>query len=187
MSIQEKLYHVPLNSGDIAYVRPLSPYVRMTLFRQCEELFPDPDPKPFEKPLANAFDATLTEAAENNPAYKAALLKARTLQLNKLYELIIDSGVVVDTHEGKAVTLRRYQARLDALRRVMTLPDDAWLATVKYALITNKGDIRRIADATNEALTPEDIAAGVAAFQRDLQWRNPDEHPDQAPAPSAVP
>lgn len=166
-----KLFEVPLANGETVLVRPLSPFLRLAFLDQARAKYPDPDPDPYRKPLENAFDDGLKEAAEDNPAYREALLLAQRRQLALVGELVVRAGVVVAVKgEIQTDTLARYAAPLAAARALYPdAPEDDWLAVVMLCLISTHSDVALIRDSCNELLTAEDIARAAASFRHDVQ------------------
>lgn len=166
-----KLFEVPLANGETVLVRPLSPFLRLAFLDQARQKYPDPDPEPYRRPLDNAFDDSLKEAADDNPAYRAALLSAQRRQLAVVGEMAIRAGVVVAVRgETPAETLARYAPTLAAARALYPdAPADDWLAVVMLCLISTHSDVALIRDSCNELLTAEDIARAAASFRHDVQ------------------
>lgn len=165
---EQKLYEVPLDSGEIVFVQPLTAFARQAIFDRASEVYPAPDKTLYEKPLENAPVATLIEA-ELNPEYQEAMKVVRGKRLAWYWEGVINAGVVVDTPEGRETTIQRYAERLKALRQSANLPSDNWFATVKFMLITTQDDVRYITNAASEALKEEEIRIGIHSFRRDIQ------------------
>lgn len=170
-TIQETLVEMQLDSGEIVLIRRLSPFARQALLNRAEEIHPSPDKKPFERPLSditpNAMPGVMM-AAEENPDYKAALQTAKIAQMKWFNDAVIQSGVVADSKEGRELTIERFRPRLQSLRELMSLPDNEWLATVLYGMITTKEDRIRIVKAAIETLTEEDIRLAMRSFRREV-------------------
>lgn len=170
-TIQEALVEMQLDSGEIVLIRRLSPFARQALLNRAEEIHPNPEKKLFERPLSdtvpNAMPGVMA-AAEDNPDYKAALQTAKIAQMKWFNDTVIQSGVVVDSKEGREQTIERYMPRLQSLRELLSLPDNPWLATVLYGLITTKDDRIRIVKAAIETLTEEDIRLAMRSFRSEV-------------------
>lgn len=182
MTLQEKLYHVPLDGGEIVYVKPLSPFARRAILDRAEELFPNPKPTDFEIKVENAA-VPLNLPPEMNEGYQAALEQARRKQLSYYLETIILSGVICDTPEGKAETIKRYAPQMDILRSRAKTPLDEWTFCVMHCLIATSGDIDRVRNAAQDALSEEEILMGMKSFRRDVQRQTVGGNPAQSGPP----
>lgn len=167
--LTEKLYETPLDSGELVWIKPLSPLTYQALLNEARRLFPEPNPAEYQRPLQNAFVEGLLEPPEQNPDYVEALRKARVDQINWIYEAVIRLGVVVDTPEGKEATIARYAAQLAAVRKYTKVEEDDWLATVLYCLISTRQDNQVIVEVAREVLTREEIRNAVRSFRRPVQ------------------
>lgn len=171
--VLETVYRVPLDSGEVAIVRPLSPLAYQLLLQEAEKRYPDPDKKEYEKPLDNAYDPSLTVPAEENPEYKAARNRALQKQLDWVYVNMVRMGIVIDSEAGQEATIERFKPQLRLIAQCVPIGDDPWLATVLYGMITTRKDIARIGNAARTALSQEDVRAAVTTFRREIQWRRP--------------
>lgn len=171
MDIQETLVEMQLDSGEVVLIRRLSPFARQALLNRAKEIHPNPDKKLYEKPLSditpNAMPGVMM-AAEENPDYKAALDVALVAQVRWFNDAVIQSGVVVDSKEGRELTIERYRPRLDQLRTLASLPESEWQATVLYGLMTTGNDRVRVIRAAIETLTEADVRLAMRSFQRNL-------------------
>lgn len=172
MEIQERLIEVPLDSSEIVLVRPLSPFALQAIQQAALEAFPPPDKKAFEKPLAevapNALPGVMM-AAEDNPEYKTAYQNHRAAYNGKVIELTILSGVIIDTPEGREATIARYADRIAQLRTVINLPEDDWLATSIYGMLTSFMDRGRVASAAINPLTEKEVRSALRSFRYPVQ------------------
>lgn len=165
LTIQETLIEVTLDSNEIVFVRRLSPLAQSLILQEVEAKFPEPDKKQYERPLQNAAREGLMEPADANPEYKAALALARKRHNTALGAGILLAGVIHDTPEGREATIERYTKRLDYLRAIVKLPDDVWLATALYGLITTSADRKKVLDAAQDSLEAGDIRLAMRSFR----------------------
>ncbi len=174
MEASERLYRVPLDSGVVVHVRPISPFMRALLVEEARAQHPDPDSQQYRKPLKNAVREGLTEPPEENPEYGLAVEQAARAQNRHLVNSFIDAGVVVGADPSREAVLEHFAADLARIRQGRDLPEDNWFVLVKYHLIASQDDIQRIINAANDALTEEDIRAAAAIFQRKVEWQTTD-------------
>lgn len=170
-TIQEALVEMQLGSGEIVLIRRLSPFARQALLNRAEEIHPNPEKKLFERPLSdtvpNAMPGVMA-AAEDNPDYKAALQTAKIAQMKWFNDAVIQSGVVVDSKEGRELTIERYRPRLDVLRALVALPENEWQATVLYGLMTTANDRIQVIRAAIETLTEADVRLAMRSFRSEV-------------------
>lgn len=159
------LYEVATEVGVVLLVTALNPYVRTQLYELAAVLYPDPDPSRYEYDVPNAA-VPLKTSAMDDPAYQQLYLETKLRRLSKVYELMLDSGVVVDTTEGKAVTLEAYADELQQVRRVLKLEGerDDFLDLVKYVLLRSGKEIKTVADCATNAITQEEMMLGIRTF-----------------------
>lgn len=165
----ELLLEVTCDSGEIAIVEPLSPFAYQALVREAERLYPMPNKDDYVKPLEGAPIEGLTVGAEHNEEYVKATRKAIQSFKNWLFVAVLDAGVVIDTVEGREVTMARYAARLKALAERGVSIEDEWLATVKFGVIRTPADTDRIVNAARGGLSQEEIDGAVRSFRRSIQ------------------
>jgi hypothetical protein len=166
----QKVTELILDSGETVYVKPLSILHYHALVMRAEQEYPYPDPNPYEK----AIDASKTLEpgevipAAQNPAYqtlcKAIDEQRKTFQYRQYILLSVE---VVD----QKATLERHRERVEKLRAMMVLPDDAWTATLLYSIISSTEDYNRILAATSGQLlvTEEEISNGWRIFRPRIQ------------------
>lgn len=168
---QERVIAVTLDSNETVYVRRLSPLATQLLVVKAEKLFPSPRPEEYVKPLSDIASnavAGMTVPAEQNPAYQQAVIKAKAQRDAWGRDALIEMGVVVDTPEGRDKTIARYAERLAALAKFGDLPENVWLATVQYGLMTTSLDRSLITRAATGVLTGEEIRLALTTFRQDL-------------------
>lgn len=176
--MESRLYEVPLLNGKILLVKPLSPFLRTTLFEAVKREHPEPDPNgndatgaPYRKPLQNALDPALKERAEDNPQYVQDCSEAQKRQARAFEEKLIRSGVAVQVKgEERDDTIKQYAAELKEMRAMFPgLPEDDWIATVMCCLVTSLVDAVLIRELSTEALSQEEIATAAKSFRLALQ------------------
>jgi hypothetical protein len=160
------LYEVPTGLGVTLLVATLNPYLRSSLYDKAVSQFPDPDPKPFEKPLPDAAVEVIIPATENIE-YVKLLRVAKLRQLARFYEYVIDAGAVVDTAEGKANTLAEFSRELAQARSMLDLAGerDDFQDLVKYVLLQSGEEIRTVANCATDSLTSREVMLGIQSFQ----------------------
>ena len=181
--IPMKTHNLALESGVTVIVLPLSPYTRQLFTEAAREKYPDIDKTPYQKRVENSPVEMFTPA-EDDPEYLKKHIANLAKRLSFIYDSIIDSGVVIGTPQGKEKTLAQYAPQLAELRkRLPGIPEDDWLATVKHFLIATKDDVKRIAEAANDKLAPEEVAQAVKAFRNQIQRSaTGGDHPEATPS-----
>lgn len=179
--MDNQLYEVPLMSGEILIVKPISPFLRPVIYEAVKREHPEPDPELYKRPLENAFEEGLKEAAEDNPEYVKARKKALQEQLFAFNEKVVRAGVAVQVKgEEREVTIGRYAAQLKEIRAMCPdAPEDDWTATVMYCLVSSVVDMALIRELSSEQLTQEEIAAAANSFRLQVQRTRRVGHPDK--------
>jgi len=159
-----KLCEILLDSGELVYVQPLNPYFRQAISDQARDLYPDPDPKAYEKPMANALIDGMMLPGHENPDYITAYQQAQIKQRNHTH-LAVMLAAVVDTPEGWEQTLRRYARRLAYNRQAARLPDDDWQALVLSVLVVTLDDINAILAAAMDTIKEDEVRRGLRTLR----------------------
>lgn len=168
MTQQETHINLTLDSNEAVWIRRLSPFATQSLLDKANEIYPSPDVKKYEFPLSeiasNAMPGMMV-SGEESEQYQKDLTAAKIKQNKWFNAAIIGAGVVVDTPEGREATITRYGERIATLRVLTYLPEDPWLATVMYGLITTWEDRNRIAAIASGTLTGKEISAALRMFR----------------------
>lgn len=170
--LYETLYECPLESGELVFCRPLSPYTRFMFLQEAHKLHPDPDPAPYQEDVPGAAVPLkqFVEGSDKHQQYQQALKAAQHDRANHLFRAVLFSGVVTDTPEGRRATIARYATQLEQIRTFGDgVPDDDWLAVVTTCLVATSNDVVRIYNTASQALSEEEIRSGVRLFQRQVQ------------------
>lgn len=190
MTTGEKLYTVELDSGDVVMVSRLSPFARIAILEKAAELYPLPDPTPFQKPIPNTPPGvTLLTPPEDDPQYKALVKAVQTKRDNYYYEALIVASVV-DMVGGREAGIARYAEQLAAIRRranVNELYTD-WQATVLFCIVRVPADTTRIAAVAADAFQLEEaeIRAGIASFRAEMESSTYTRYSGQESTPGAT-
>lgn len=165
---------VTLSCGETVLVTRIAPMLQSLILQQSREVHPTPDPKPFQRPMANAASPDLLEPAEMNPEYVKAVNEARAQQVLYFYDKALRCGIVAQVEgEETTATVERYRPQLTLIRAALGELDavDDWQAVVLYILIQTSDDRSMIIKAAQGTLTQEDVERAAALFRRDLQRR----------------
>lgn len=167
--MQRTGYAVKLAGGETVYVDRLSVYFRQMMLDDTRRVYPDPDPKLYEKPMANAFAEGAMMPAEENDVYKRLKLEARSKQTSLLNRRILQAAVV-DAEGGRDALLERYGGLLEQRRRLAELPGDDWQALVLAVLVTTDEDVDAILKAAINDVKEEDVQRAIQSFQLSVWW-----------------
>jgi hypothetical protein len=177
--VAETLPHateIVLSSGLKCWVYPVSARDRMELIQAWVKNNPEPNKKTYEIPVP-AEDASFegqTLAAESNPEYQRILLERReALSTHLTNAFLVGYTEFPDVNEQELID--RFARVIKRKRRVMTLPDDAWEATLLFALLETVNDQRMIISAIESRLPIEfgDVIDNVKIF-RTVDQQHPD-------------
>lgn len=166
----QKVFEVDLENGEAVIVEAISPLLLRTLWKAAEALYPNADPRQYDKPLEHSAIPGALAQGEESDEYKAARVAAFNKQNSHVSAAVIESGVVIDTPEGKAVTLERLRPKLERQRKFLgeLMPEDEWLAAVMFCLVTTRNDVTRIVEASKDALKEEEVRDWMRTFRRKL-------------------
>ena len=162
-----RLYRVPLETGEVVLVSPLSPYTRKLLLEVANSKFPLPDPTPYEKTVENAVIPMVIPADENQE-YRILKGKVNIARLGFYFDSVIDSQVVVDTERGKEQTMQEYADQLTQFYSISGMDRskrNEFQDLVKYILITTRGDIDRIVSGAADTISQGEILLGMGCFR----------------------
>lgn len=168
----QRVYELLLDSGEYVYVQPLSIYVVRALQDKALELFPFPEKATYEKPMneAVALEPGQMIPAEENPEYRR--LYDETHEKQQQYVNNHSIAFAVEPVLGHEAMIAKYQSRLDQMRKVIALPDDAWDATLRFCIITSRQDYNRVSSAIMGMIkTPseEEVIDGMRIFRCDIR------------------
>jgi hypothetical protein len=157
-----------LSSGLKCWVYPVSARDRMELIQAWVKNNPEPNKKTYEIPIP-AEDASFegqSQSAESNPEYQRILLERRdALSTHLTNAFLVGYTEFPDVNEQELID--RFARVIKRKRRVMTLPEDAWEATLLFALLETVDDQRMIISAIESRLPVEweGIIDQVAIFR----------------------
>lgn len=107
MTIQTNLIRHSVKSGLTFELTPLTLLGQQHFKDRAKELYPDPDPTPYEHPMPDAFIEGDKTAAKDDPAYRK-LLAETTIRRDFAYQVLVLNTCV--TCEGREVLVERYLA-----------------------------------------------------------------------------
>lgn len=171
----EELYEIQLTNGEAVLIRPLSTFVRLDIQEAAEEQYPDPDPAlfaPDDVPNAASDEIAAVmkvQLARQSDGYARAMSEVENLRWVYIYNQAVRAGMVAGTPEGKAETIKRLAARrAEAVSVIRKPPDDEWLQTVLYVLVTSWGDLQNAYRVASRQLTEEALQKAAKRFQGTL-------------------
>lgn len=161
-----------LDSGYEATIQPLSLYTHEALQNRAKTLFPDPDKADYRLPFPDGVEPAIAgemRPAEENPEYQSVVRVIEAQRSNWIVDQVLLLTVSFD--EDRTKLIQRHKDELEDLRAVgLELPEDAWEATLKHALIRGADEpatLYRVARGT-AALTEEDVENGIRLFRVDV-------------------
>lgn len=161
-----RLAEVTLDNGEVVYASPLSPFAIQAITTRAKELYPDPDPTLYERPIKGAPEGAPPEPLEMNDEWVRDEKIAKRKQANYTNWALVQASIL-DTPEGKDVTMVRYAETIAALRRVGSVTADDWSATILFCLVTTHADVDRIYSTVNQLPTPEGVSEKIRFFRYD--------------------
>jgi len=157
-----------LDSGESVYVAPVDTHLYRAIGQKAAELHPDVDPEQYKVEKPDSISGFIS--GEKNPDYIEKMTDVYT-ERNLYLEMMLICLSIADTIDGKDKTLKKYKARLDALRQFATLPEDDWHGVVIGFLVRSRQDRTNIVKAAREVLpiSTEEIAHSFRILRPVLQ------------------
>lgn len=145
----QKVTELTLDSGETVLVKPLSVVVGIALSRKSEEVYPYPDPKPYEVKIddSKTIEPGQVIPASQNPVYQELCQAVDSdRQRWQTQQAILLSLEPLTT---RAEVIQRYADDIAAKRAILDgeVPEDAWQATVLFAVISSNEDYNRVTQA----------------------------------------
>lgn len=167
-----KVVEFVLDSGELVWVSPLSPYTHIAIQNKWEEVYPYPDPTPYERVLDDTvalLPGTVVPAIEN-PDYKKLVTEVE----NKRREgILLDIMLICcEFPDGQEAVIDRHEYQLGQLQRMhIPLPSDAWEATLLHGVLASEHDRLNILQAARSMLklTEGEVADGMRVFRPEIQ------------------
>jgi hypothetical protein len=153
-----------LVSGVMVDITPLSPYTRAEITEKAKELYPDPDPEPFQKSETNILgeDVKYIDPAKEVD-WKRAQLDVRETRLQWAYDEM--SRLSVSCNGTKDEVVKAYQDDIKQLRSAgLNIHKDDWEAVLFHCLLTWNSDRNMIIKAIMQT-APLTDAEVVGAFK----------------------
>lgn len=157
---------IQTSTGVILWVYPLTYHDQKRFIFEARELYAEPNPDTYRKPIP-------LETAGYEGAFTSGLDDPEYLQALAVYKQKVDSyatdqtlSACVDSPHGVDFLIARYAAVVKRKTRGQTV-DDAWLATLRYAILETVADTAQVLKAaqTHLPLTVEEVAEGVRIFR----------------------
>lgn len=155
------------------YVPKFSMFMMRAIMQRAEELYPLPDPKPYEQPMPDAVIEGDVIPASQNPEY-TKLLSNVMLKRNQHLQNAIISGLQLPENCTREEVIAAYKTNLDQLREYASLPDDDFVAIMRNCILSPEEYRDIVTAATKEQpLTQEEIRANLRIFRIEIQQRAP--------------
>lgn len=183
MTIQTNLIRHSVKSGLTFELTPLTLLGQQHFKDRAKELYPDPDPTPYEHPMPDAFIEGDKTAAKDDPAYRK-LLAETTIRRDFAYQVLVLNTCV--TCEGREVLVERYLASNQTGLKVLlgalaalevedahAAIEPAWVQLLYMSLCDNSEINEMLALIQGKLpLEAADSVGGFAYFQRMAIPRN---------------
>jgi len=164
-------------SGVIVHIAPLSAFTIQALRQHAEELFPYPDPAPYELPIENAADPSIKLSAGDNPAYQALCAPIDVERTRWIVATSIDLACNYPAFADQVHMLAHFRPQLEKLRAIVSLGEDEWQAVLKHCVFTGLKDRQTVFDLIMQSqkipLTPGEVVEGIRFFRLAIQKQEP--------------
>lgn len=165
---QPKVTEIVLDSGVRAHIAPLSRYQRNALIEESEAIFPLPDKKLYEQALSEdiAIPGSVIPA-EENPEYQALVKNIRYQRDGYVSQSILNLCTTFPDYPNRQDLIDFFAADIQKQREFMTLPDDPWQATLRFAVIGSHADETQILGIARDdvPVTEKEVNDNVRIFQ----------------------
>lgn len=160
----EKLVETILDSGIRVHIRTLSPYDRAALRQAAETKYALPDKREYElEPAEGIAIDGFKIPAEENEEYRQAVEEVEAKRTDFLMEAMLDMCVTFpDFDLGKQGIIAHFADYIATRRKYMTLPEDAWEATWKHAVLRTASDESYIAQIVRDELPLKEVEVSEA-------------------------
>lgn len=178
--MQEKVVEFILDSGIRVHVTPLSRYQRNALIEAAEKLHPYPEKKQYEEALPEDVAIPgMTLPAEENPEYQAKVVEANRLRNEYISTGMMNLCVQYPDFANRQALIEHFAPYLEEQRDWLALPDDDWMATLRFAIIRSPSDEGHILSVARDEMpvTEKEVNDNVRIFQPVLpkdKYRNLD-------------
>lgn len=148
--MQEKVVEITLDSGIRVFVTPLSRYQRNGLIQAAEKLYPYPDKKQYEYVLSDDVaipGMTLPADDKDNPRYPeymGLVTEANIQRQDHIIAGMLNMCLRYPDFKDKHALIEYFAPYLDEQRDWLALPDDAWDATLRFAIVRSPSDESQI-------------------------------------------
>lgn len=166
--MQPKVTELILDSGIRVHVTPISRYLRNALVEEAEALFPYPDKKQYEVELSEdvAIPGTVVPADEH-PEYRVFVKGVDNQRQEYIRHAMLNLCVKYPDFPTRRALIEHFAPYLDEQREWLTLPEDDWQATLRFAVIGSPSDEGQILAVVKDELpvTEAETAENLRVFQ----------------------
>jgi hypothetical protein len=161
-------------AGVIFHITPLSLPTLRAIQIKAQEMYPYPDPTPYQKPEENAFDPNQKTQAEDDPAYVQLCHEVDRARARWADRSIFDYAATMPKFPTRESLIDACKPQLERLRKIATLEDDDYESALFHCVLTGQpvndpgqSDYARIIRLAIQsvALTAAEVSAGVRFFR----------------------
>lgn len=169
-----KCVEIMLDSGVKVYVTPLSRYQLTALQAAARERYPCPDKAAYTLPMPEGVGIPgAMIPAEDNDEYQTLYSEAERLQSEFILTAMMDMCVTFADFKSREEVVGYFAAFIAQQRQWMTLPDDEWLATWRFAVVRSASDEELITAVVKDLLpiTEVEITDEMRLFRPSVSWQ----------------
>lgn len=152
-------------TGIILWVYPMTLADQQALRTAAKKIITEPNPQDYAQALDPEESFIPTTSGKNTEAYEKAM-SAYEGQINQYVTDGFYAGFV-DSPLGRDVLVQAYKRQLDLKRDVVPMPQNAWAATLRHAILQTAKDASTVI-AAGQALLPltgGEVADGIRIFR----------------------
>lgn len=191
MALTRNVIAVDTQALGTVFVPRFSAFMIDAIKKRASELYPLPDPKPYEQPIDGALVPGDVLPAVQNPEYQKLLTEVM-LQRNRYLQYTVMSAIEIPDGDsddmiahGEVVAL--YKTVLDSMRQAAAIPenDNVFALTLFYCVLKPDEYVEIVNAAIKEQpLSQEEIRNGLRIFRRDVHGHSTNGHHSEQGAPN---
>jgi hypothetical protein len=184
MPLERDVIAIDIEGGRTVYVTPLSAFAARAINQKGLELFPDPDPAPYEVPLPDAVIEGEMQPATNDPRYVELRKEVQTKRNMYMHAAILSMTQILGVTREELIAT--YKDTLEQLRQFSDLPEDDYVAALRTFVLKPHDYSQIVLAAVNRMpLAQEEIRDGMRIFRLNVQRRTAP-GPDNTPGASDI-
>lgn len=168
---RKKVVVYETDSGVIIHVTMIATSTIKLMDKRAQEVYPTPDPKPFEAPLPNAENEGVVIPATDNPEYVKLLNAVDVDRNNWMARWVFDTAL--EYPDGITALVERFKGKLEHMRDTLdsSLDPTDWNTVFEHCIADKTEQLVLFRIAMNQAELEEvEVAEAFRFFRCKIQW-----------------